>query len=237
MNIAIILASGVGSRLTESKIPKQFLEIEDKPIIIYTINRFFNHSKIDQIIVVCKDDWINYGNQLITKYFSNSQKIKVIIGGNSRNESILKAYLYLKSDKNLKDDDIILTHDGVRMFVTDQIINNNISECLKRKSIIDTVIPTTDTIVTVEQGNNKVNNFLERCTLRNSQTPQTLSYLNLSKIFESQNNLKDFPDWDLCKLAQKHGQEVYFVEGDENNLKITNNLDLKIARILVKDNQ
>ena len=121
MNYAIILAGGVGSRMN-APIPKQFLVIGNKPILIHTIEEFKKNSNIDYIIVVCIESWVDEARKLVNTYFKNSD-IKVISGGSNRTDSVLKGLNYINSNYGINDDDIVLTHDSVRPFITQDIIN------------------------------------------------------------------------------------------------------------------
>ena len=146
MVYAVILAGGIGSRMGGDK-PKQYLTVKDKPIIVYTIEKFFAVPQFEKIIVLCPKQWVEHTKNLIDKHIAPaSNKIAVIEGGDTRNETIMNAIKFIESEGNLNDDTIIVTHDSVRPFVTNRIIEENI-EFAKQYGACDTVVPATDTIV------------------------------------------------------------------------------------------
>ena len=122
-NIALIFAGGTGQRMGVKDVPKQFLEVDGKPIIIYTIEFFEHHKEIDEIYVVCIETWIDYLKYKLEKY--GIKKVKSVIpGGKTGQDSI---YLGLKeAEKYCNPDDIVLVHDGVRPFITEDLISNNL---------------------------------------------------------------------------------------------------------------
>lgn len=140
MVYAVILAGGIGSRMGGDK-PKQYLTVKDKPIIVYTIEKFFAVPQFEKIIVLCPKQWVEHTKNLIDKHIAPaSNKIAVIEGGDTRNETIMNAIKFIESEGNLNDDTIIVTHDSVRPFVTNRIIEENI-EFAKQYGACDTVVP------------------------------------------------------------------------------------------------
>lgn len=230
MNIAIILASGSGTRVRNSRIPKQFIEINDKPIVLHTLEKFINNQNIDQIIIVCNYDWINYLKQIMEKLFKKANNYHIICGGLTRNDSIKKGLDYINKNLPSKKDDIILTHDAARIFVSTKIINENI-EYAKKYGVVDTVVATTDTIVCSSDGK-KIDTIPNRNYLYNCQTPQTFKLEILNKIYE-----QIYGDTsDACSLAVESGYYVHLLIGEYTNIKITTDFDLAIAEFLLKKN-
>lgn len=218
MNIVVILASGNGSRIKNSKIPKQFIEINNKPIVVHTIERFIYNTNIDKTIVVCHPEWVDYLTNYVNQNIKNDN-VYIIEGGKERNDSIANAIKFLNDELNVNGDDVILTHDAVRMFVSDRIINENIEMC-KKFGAVTTAIPAVDTIGFVDD--NLVKNIPNRKHLFNIQTPQTFKMKIMSKILD----LKNVPNTsDLCSLF--NGIDIYVVEGENKNYKITFDEDLK----------
>src|SRR5574344_64629 len=121
MIFAAILAGGTGIRMGNVDKPKQFLFLGNKPIIIHTIEKFYINSKFDKIIVLCPKQWVNYTVDIINKYLSKTDNIIVIEAGNVRNETIMNAINYIESNYSISQDDIIVTHDSVRPFVSHRI--------------------------------------------------------------------------------------------------------------------
>lgn len=237
MNIAIILASGSGTRVQSQNIPKQFVEIANKPIFIHTIEKFLVNGNISKIVLTVNDGWIDFAKNAINKFLvKDKDKIDVILGGSSRNNSLKNGFKYLKSI-NTKDDDIIVTHDSVRMFISNKIIDNNIECCKKFNCIIDTCVKATDTIVeSIDQLS--INNIPNRDNYFYGQTPQTCSFYLLNKIYNNDSYDENvFNSCDLCKLAELNNLPIKITEGDYFNFKITTDFDLIIARKTLEENE
>lgn len=231
MNIAIILAGGSGTRITNKK-HKQLIKISKKPILIHTLSTFLLNDNILKIIIVCHSQIIEEVNHLIKFYFpKNKIIIKIIRGGSTRNDSLLKAFNYLNDNYQLNNEDVIITHDAVRMFVSKKIIDDSIATC-KANQVVIPVIDETDSIFKFDK-NNLI--MIDRNTIKKIQTPQTLHYGTFKKLFGM--DKPDFlnnPDWDLCWLSKKHKIDIININGSIYNLKITTDLDLIVARAIYK---
>lgn len=221
MNITIILASGNGSRIKQSKIPKQFIEINNKPIVIHTLERFIYNKNIDKTVIVCHPEWVDYLNNYINQNYNNGN-IFIVEGGKERNHSIVNAIRLIDKEMNVKDDDVILTHDAVRMFVSDRIINENIEMC-KKYGVVTTAVPTIDTIGIIRE--NKIIDVPNRNDLVNIQTPQTFVYKTLKDTYLI-NGIQNTSD--ACKLLLN--SKIYIVIGEYENFKITSDFDLVCAK-------
>ncbi len=229
MNYAIILGAGSGTRVKSSKVPKQFIELNDKPIFIHTIEKFIMNQYIDTIIFVCKDDWIDYANASVNKHLHEfKNNIFIIAGGDSRNGSIFNGLKFLSENFKMNKGDIIFTHDSVRIFVSDKIINENFKKA-KNGFVVDTCVKATDTLVCSKSGIN-VDSIPERSSYWNGQTPQTLNYDLLNKIYQNEYDERIFKTTDLCKLAELSNIKIIIAEGDYFNIKITTDFDLKLAK-------
>ena len=171
MIFGVILAGGIGSRMGNVEKPKQFLTIGSKPIIIHTIEKFYANSRFEKIIVLCPNQWINHTKNLIRKDFKNTDRIVVIEGGDTRNETIMNSIRYIEKEYGLDDDTIIVTHDSVRPFLTHRIIEDNINYAIKYGAC-DTVIPASDTIVE-SKGHAVISNIPDRSIMYQGQTPQS----------------------------------------------------------------
>lgn len=230
MNIAIILAAGSGTRIKQSKIPKQFIEIDKKPIVIYTFEKFMNNENIDEIIIVCHPDWIEYLNQAMDRFKYSTNYTHITAGGLTRNDSIKMGLNYINKNLKIKSDDIVLTHDGARIFISSKTINENI-EWAKKFGSVGTVVPSTDTIVCSLNGQ-KIDSIPNRNHLFNSQTPQSFSLEILNDIYHD--NSSDTSD--ACTLAVKKGYDVYIVNGEHSNIKITTDFDIEILETMIRMN-
>ena len=131
MVFGVLLAGGVGSRMGNMEKPKQYLNIADRPIIIHTIEKFYVNETFEKILVLCPEQWIGHTKNLIRKYIGETERIVVVAGGDTRNETIMNAIRYIEGEYEVDDDTIILTHDSVRPFVTHRIIEENIEYASK----------------------------------------------------------------------------------------------------------
>ena len=234
MIFASILAGGFGDRLGNTDKPKQFLFIGNKPILIHTIEKFYINNIFDEIIVPVPKQWVTHTRDLIKKYISNSSKITVINGGDTRNDSIMNTIQYLKENYTISEDDIILTHDAVRPFVTHRIIMENI-EVAKNHGVCNTVIPATDTVVESIDGN-LVSNIPNRKFMYKGQTPQSFKILKFEKYYNSLSEEDKLILTDAAKVFVLNNEPVYLVKGEVNNIKITYTYDLKLADTILKGN-
>ena len=128
MNFAGILAGGKGTRMGKTDLPKQFLMLGQKPILVHTIEQFIICNDIDYVVVAVPENWINYTLDIVNKYCKND-RVAVIAGGKSRNETIFNICNYINEKYTVSEDDIIITHDAVRPFITQRIIIDNIEKC------------------------------------------------------------------------------------------------------------
>ena len=233
MVYGVILAGGIGSRMGGDK-PKQYLSIKDKPIIIYTIEKFFSTPQFEKIIVLCPKQWVEHTKNLIEKYIAPAQgRVVVIQGGDTRNETIMNAIKFIEDEGNLNDDTIIVTHDSVRPFVTHRIIAENI-EAAKEFGACDTVIPATDTIV--EAVDNKViSNIPDRSKMYQGQTPQSFNALKLKNMYNELTDDEKAILTDAAKIFVIKGENVALVQGEDFNMKITFPYDLRVAKSLLEE--
>lgn len=229
MIYALILGSGIGSRMGNTTLPKQFLKIGNKPIIIHTIEQFILSTRVNKIIVVVSSDYENYLKDLFKEYKLNN--IDIVIGGFDRSSSMINGCNYILDNYAVNDNDIIITHDAVRPFVTGRIINDNIDK-IKNYDAIDTVIPATDTIVEVDDD--IISNIPIRSKMFQGQTPQTFRLKELVSIYNSLSNEEKEILTDACKIYTLKNKRVGYVKGEIYNLKITTKFDLNVAHSIVK---
>lgn len=235
MIFAAILAGGIGSRMGGTDTPKQFLTLGDKPVIIHTIEKFVINSKFDKIIVLSPQNFINHTNNLINEYLGENDRIVVIEGGKTRNDTLLNSINYINENFDIDDDSIIVTHDSVRPFLTHRIIEDNI-EAAKKFGACDTVIPATDTIVESIDGE-VIENIPVRDNFYQGQTPQSFKINKLSELINSLSEEETNILTDACKIFVLKGEDVYLVKGDITNIKITYPYDLKLANTILKENE
>ena len=231
MVYAAILAGGKGTRMGNTDLPKQFLMLGEKPIIIHTIEQFLLVSEIDKIIVCCPKAWIAHMEDLLKKYIPESMDVSVVEGGETRNETIINGCKFIEEKFGLKDEDVIITHDAVRPFVSTKLIKDNIV-AIKSVDAVDTVIEAVDTIVESEDGD-LVKNIPDRKMMYQGQTPQTFKIKKLMKLYKDLSKEEKEILTDACKIFVLKGSKVKMVNGDEFNMKITKLHDLKVARAIL----
>ncbi len=232
MVFGVILAGGIGSRMGNVEKPKQYLTVGNKPIIIHTIEKFYANSRFEKLIVLCPNQWINHTKNLIRKNFKNTDRIVVIEGGSTRNETIMNSIRYIEKEYGLEDDTVIVTHDSVRPFLTHRIIEENIDYALEYGAC-DTVIAASDTIV--ESKNHKIiSNIPDRSIMYQGQTPQSFKAKKLKALYESLSLEEKEILTDACKIFVIKGEDVHLVEGEVFNIKITYPYDLRVAETLIK---
>lgn len=227
-----ILAGGQGTRMGNVPMPKQFLQLNEKPIIIHTIEKFILNNEISQIILATPKEWVNYTNDTLRNFKIDLPHVKVVPGGSDRNESIMSIVNYIEEENGVNEDDILITHDAVRPFLTHRIIQDNIDMGLKYAAV-DTVIRAIDTIVESEDGE-FIKDIPQRDFMYQGQTPQTFNIRKLQEIYNSLTNEEKEILTDACKIFSLKGERVKLVEGEIFNLKITTPYDLNVANSIIK---
>ena len=233
MIFAAILAGGIGSRMGGTDIPKQFLTLGDKPVIVHTIEKFVINEKVDKIIVLTPQNYINHTNHLIDKYIPNNEDIIVIEGGKTRNDTIMNSIDYIRENFGIDDDSIIITHDSVRPFVTHRIIEDNI-DAARKYGACDTVVPATDTIVESINGET-IESIPVRDYYYQGQTPQSFKIKKLYNLINSLTEEESNILTDACKIFTLKDEDVHLVNGEVTNIKITYPYDLKLANTILED--
>ncbi|MDY3909269.1 MAG: 2-C-methyl-D-erythritol 4-phosphate cytidylyltransferase [Eubacterium sp.] len=234
MIFGVILAGGIGSRMGNVEKPKQYLNIADKPIIIHTLEKFFINSKFEKLYVLCPEQWVHHTKNLVKKYIGDTDRISVIPGGNTRNETIMNAINQIESEYEVDDETIIVTHDSVRPFVTHRIIEENIFFAQKYGAC-DTAVPATDTIVQSED-NQIISSVPDRSKMYQGQTPQSFGLKKLKELYLSLTEEEKQTLTDAAKIFVMKGEKVYLVEGEVSNIKITYPYDLRVAETLIREN-
>lgn len=232
MVFAAVFAGGIGSRMGNSETPKQYLELGTKPVIIHTIEKFFINETIDEIIVLCPKAWVAHTRDLIKKHIPEGKKITVIAGGETRNGTLEKAIEFIETNYETDEDTVIVTHDAVRPFLTHRIIAENVEAAVKYGAC-DTVIPATDTIVESADGK-MITSIPERKRMYQGQTPQSFRLKELERVLASLTEDEKAILTDACKIFSIKNKDVYMVEGEVFNIKITYPYDLKVAHTLLK---
>lgn len=221
---AIILAGGKGKRMG-SAISKQFIDIKGRPIIYYTLKKFSENKKIDNIIVVLPEDEVKYFKENILKKYELRIN-KIVIGGKERQDSVYNA---LKSLKN-SSTDIVLIHDGARPFISERIINEGIKFAEIYGAAAPGVMPK-DTIKVKNEKNFSVDTP-NRANLVSIQTPQVFKFDEILECHEKirYNGEKVTDD---TMVVEKYGYSVYLYDGEYTNIKVTTPEDLILAERLI----
>ncbi len=231
----VVLAGGMGSRMGTQDKPKQYLQVGNKPILIHTLEKFYIESEFEKVIVLCPKEWIAHTKNLVKKYLGDDgQRVVVISGGDTRNETIMNAIAFIDSEGNLDEQTIIVTHDSVRPFVTKRIIDENIKYA-KEFGACDTAMPATDTIV-ISEDNNVISEIPERKKMYQGQTPQTFQAMKLKELYMSLTDEEKSILTDAAKIFVMKGERVHIVEGEVYNIKITYPYDLRVAEALIQGN-
>ena len=231
---AIILAGGIGQRMGNMEKPKQFIELKGKPILVHTVEKFFLYPEFDEILVLTPKQWMNHTENLLKKYLRDGYpRIKVIEGGNTRNETLMNGIRYIEENEKLDDETIIVTHDAVRPFVTTRIIKENI-QAAKECGACDTVIPATDTIV-ISTDDISINEIPNRNFMYQGQTPQSFKGKMLKELYASLSEEEKKILTDAAKICVIKGKKVKLVSGEVYNIKITYPYDIDVAKSLLKE--
>ena len=234
MIYAGILAGGTGTRMGISNMPKQFLDLGNKPIIIHTIEKFLLEPEIDKIVVGVHEDWISHAEDLVEEYISTfKDRIIIVAGGSDRNTTIENIIKAIDDYKELTDEDIVITHDSVRPFITLRIIKDNI-RLAKECDAVDTVVEAVDTIVESTNGE-YITNIPNRAHYYQGQTPQSFRCKDFLNLYNSLTSEEKQILTDACKIFVIKGKEVALAKGEYSNLKITTVTDLKIAKSMLED--
>ena len=230
MNIAIVFAGGTGTRMGAG-IPKQFLDLDGKPILIYTLENFQNTDLIDKIYISCKEGYIDKTKKLIQKY-KIDKVAEIVEGGSSSQESIFNA-LKVAQEQN-DEDSIVLIHDGVRPFLSENVIQKNIDSVKEHGSAI-TCTACYETIIISEDKMN-IDEAPKRDMCFTAQAPQSFY---LKDIYDAHIKIREQnPTYtnivDSCTLYRVLGKNVSIIEGDRGNIKVTTPQDFYILKALLE---
>lgn len=224
MNTAIIIAGGVGARMGMN-VPKQFIVINDKPVIIYTMECFQNHPMIDSIVLVCIDGWQETARRYAEK-FGITKLREIVTGGESGQESIRNGVYSLKGICN--DEDVVVIHDGIRPLVDQGVLSDVIVKCKKYGNAV-TSMPYNEQIF-IKDDEYSTTKYIPRETLRRVATPQAytfgLLYEKYQEAFEKKIGIygSSYTNTMMVDL----GVKLYFAAGSDRNIKLTTRDDLEL---------
>lgn len=228
-NIALIIAAGKGQR-TRQDIPKQFINVYDKPILIYTLEAFQKHPDIDSIVVVCLDGWQDI-LRAYSKQYNITKLAKIVNGGNTVQESCRNGVFAMKDI--CADDDIVIIHDGIRPMVDVEVLSDVIATCKKYGNGV-TSMPYNEQIFR-KKDEISTNEYIVRETLRRVQTPQAYKFGKLhwayTEAFEKEIGIygSSYANTMMVDL----GETLYFANGSDRNIKITTAEDIELFKALL----
>lgn len=230
MNIAVIFAGGVGSRMHSKDRPKQFLEMYNKPIIIHTLEHFENHPMIDAIAVVCIESWIPYLDDLLYKF--RIEKVKKVVPGGETGQ--LSIYNGLKAAKVIAGEEkaVVLIHDGVRPLINEKLITNNIEDVKKYGSSVTSGI-VKETIVEINDSHD-IKHVPDREHSRVAKAPQCFYLEDIFSAHTKALNEGKTNFIDSCTMMQYYGYRLHMTDGPYENIKITTPDDFYTMRAILE---
>ena len=226
-NIGLLIAGGSGNRMHQD-IPKQFITVNERPVIVYTLEAFEKHPEINAITVVCIEGW----EQVLWAYAKqfNITKLKYVIpGGKNGQDSIRNGVMEL--EKHFSPEDIVLIHDAIRPMVSAEIISDNIRVATEHGNAI-TVIPCAEAMMQTEDGIVSIGSY-PRDRLKRTQTPQAFHIGKICDLHRRALNAGITNSFASCTLMTEMGEQVYFSAGSEKNIKLTTVEDIDIFKALL----
>ena len=226
-NIGLLIAGGSGNRMHQD-IPKQFLTVNERPVIVYTLEAFEKHPEIDAIAVVCIEGW----EQVLWAYAKqfNITKLKYVIPGGKNGQDSIRNGVY-ELEKHYKSDDLVLIHDAIRPMVSAEIISDNIRVALENGNAI-TVIPCAEAMLETEDGFVSVGSY-PRDKLKRTQTPQAFHIGYICNLHRRALEKGITNSVASCTLMIEMGEKVFFSSGSEKNIKLTTVEDIDIFKALL----
>lgn len=231
-NIAVIFAGGIGSRMNHPDGPKQFIKVNDKPIIVYTLEHFQNHPDIDGIYVSCLQEGLELTEKLVREHGLTKVK-RVVKGGDSAQESIFNGLIAAKEDPDNNENTCVLIHDGVRPIINNKLINDNITSVHEFGSAISS-IPAFETVARSLDNGQTVDNVENRDLMYILQAPQSFRLYDIYNAHQrsiDEGMMGRFID--QAHMMNHYGHDIHMIDGFRGNVKITVPLDLTYFEYLV----
>lgn len=230
-NIAVIFAGGSGKRMNTIARPKQFLELNGKPVIIYTLELFDNHPMIDAICVVCIESWIPFLQKQLKK-FEVTKVVEIVPGGKTGQDSIYNGLCAAERWAKANNCEAnVLIHDGVRPLITEKTITDNIETCNEKGNCI-TCVPATETFVVRQEDSTLEIPSREDSLI--ARAPQTFRLNDIIAIHRKAIELGKHDYIDSCTMMSRAGYKMNTIIGPMENIKITTPTDFFIFRAMVQ---
>lgn len=235
MVIGGILAGGLGTRMAGGGLPKQFLKIGGKPVIIRTLQRFLDNERIDHVVIAMNESWIDYCRDMLAQYGLSGERVEIIRGGETRFESLLclaNACMRVAGERG-ETDVVMINHDCARPFVSDRILRDNIT-MVQEYDMVTTSVPTIDTVLISKDG--KCSDCVpDRPTVFLDQGPQTIRVPHFLELVETLSDEEKAVYMEAGRLYIDKGYRVGIVQGERENFKLTTPFDLKLAEMMLID--
>ena len=226
-NIGLLIAGGSGNRMHQD-IPKQFITVNERPVIVYTLEAFEKHPEIDSIAVVCIEGW----EQVLWAYAKqfNITKLHYVVPGGKNGQGSIRNGVF-ELEKHFDKDDIVIIHDAIRPMISAEIISNNI-RVAREKGNATTVIPCAEAMLQTEDGAVSVGSY-PRDRLKRTQTPQAFHIGHICDLHRRALEAGITNSVASCTLMIEMGEQVFFSAGSEKNIKLTTVDDIDIFKALL----
>lgn len=230
MIVALLIAAGVGARIGQD-IPKQFINVYDKPILIYTLEAFQKHPQIDEIGLVCLDGWHDVVRAYAKQF--NIDKLKWIISGGTTAQESIREGVY-KLEGKCANDDMVIIHDGIRPLVDDFVLTDVIRKCEQYGNAV-TALPYNEQIFVADDSVSTVQ-YISREALRRVSTPQAYRFGRLDAAYHEafEKEIGIYGSAYANTMMVELGERLYFAKGSDKNIKITTKDDLELFKAYLK---
>jgi 2-C-methyl-D-erythritol 4-phosphate cytidylyltransferase len=229
MNYGVILAGGFGARMKTGDVPKQFLDLGGKPVLLHSLETFVSNAHIDSVYVGMHPDWVEYCRFAVRRFMGDIS-VGIVAGGSTRNETLINVLREMDRSRSLAPEDVVVTHDAARPFVTESLIDDNL-RLMDDFEACTTAVRAVDTIIVSNDGKS-IESIPNRASMFAAQTPQTFRPVRFMELYDSLEIRVQSSLTDACGVFSANGIPVGLVEGLARNLKITTPDDLSLARIL-----
>lgn len=232
MNYGLILAGGVGQRMRRTGMPKQFLEVFGKPIIIYTLQKFEYCEDIDAVVIVCHSSWKDYMESMLPRY--GIKKVRaVIVGGKNRQDSVRNGLRYIQAN-GTSDEDVVVIHDGVRPLIQENILSENVRVAKKYGNAM-TVRPVIESVIITDRNEVGFEDFKKRDDTYSLTAPQSFQLGVLIQAYKDiEGKDTPMPLLDSALVFTYLGNKIHIIKENNNNIKVTTPEDYYILKAMLE---